>query len=183
MITPAPGTILISDPFLKDPNFKRTVVFLCDHRDEGSFGFVLNRPYAQTLDQLLPDLEGFTIPVYYGGPVQTDTLHFIHSLPQLIEDGQEVTDGVFWGGNFEQVLSLIRNRTLDIASIRFFLGYSGWSNGQLDGELEEKSWLTANANHNLVFHPQPEVAWKDAVKLLGKEYHEIINYPIDPQLN
>ena len=183
MITPAPGTILISDPFLKDPNFIRTVVFLCDHRDEGSFGFVLNRPYAQTLDQLLPDLEGFTIPVYYGGPVQTDTLHFIHSLPHLIPDGQEIRDGVFWGGDFEQVLTMIRNRTLDINHIRFFLGYSGWSNGQLNDELEEKSWLTANGTKSVVFHPQPEVAWKDAVRLLGPAYEEIINYPIDPQLN
>ncbi len=161
----------------------RTVVFLCDHRDEGSFGFVLNRPYEQTLDQLLPDLEGFPIPVYYGGPVQTDTLHFIHSLPDNIPDGQEITDAVFWGGDFEQVLAMIRNRTLNLDNIRFFLGYSGWSNGQLDGELEEKSWLTAKGTRRLVFHSNPEVAWKDAVRLLGPEYEEIINYPIDPQLN
>ena len=183
MIEPAPGIILISDPFLKDPNFMRTVVFLCDHRDEGSFGFVLNRPYKQTLDQLLPDLEGFAIPVYYGGPVQTDTLHFIHNLPQQIPDGQEITNGVFWGGDFEQVLLMIRNRTLDTSRIRFFLGYSGWSGGQLNEEMEEKSWLTAKGSNRLVFHPKPEVAWKDAVRLLGKEYEEIINYPIDPQLN
>ncbi|MEO7312427.1 MAG: YqgE/AlgH family protein [Chitinophagaceae bacterium] len=183
MIAPAPGTILISDPFLKDPNFIRSVVFLCEHREEGSFGFVLNRPYVQTLDQLLPDLDGFPIPVYYGGPVQTDTLHFIHSLPGQIADGQEITDGIFWGGDFEQVLALIRDRTLNLDQVRFFLGYSGWSNGQLDGELEEKSWLTTNGNRQLVFHPQPEIAWKDAVRLLGPTYEEIINYPIDPQLN
>jgi len=161
----------------------RTVVLLCDHTDEGSFGFVLNRPFGQTLNQLLPDLDGFAIPVFYGGPVQPDTLHFIHSLPDHIPDGQEVIDGVFWGGNFEQVLTLIRNRTLDLDKIRFFLGYSGWGNGQLHGELEEKSWLTANGSKGLVFHPNPEIAWKDAVRLLGSAYEEIINYPIDPQLN
>ncbi len=183
MNAPTPGTVLISDPFLKDPNFIRTVVFLCYHRNEGSFGFVLNRLYEQTLAELLPNLEGFPIPVYYGGPVQKDTLHFIHSLPKLIPDGQEITDGIFWGGNFEQVLYMIRNHTLDTNRIRFFLGYSGWSHGQLDGELEEKSWLTINGNKQLVFHPKPEAAWKDAVRMLGPAYEEIINYPIDPQLN
>ena len=161
----------------------RTVVFLCDHRDEGSFGFVLNRPYEQTLDQLLPGLEGFTIPVYYGGPVQKDTLHFIHSQPLSIKDGTEITDGMYWGGDFQEVISMIKNRTLDTTQIRFFLGYSGWSNGQLDEELSEKSWLTAMGTQRLVFHPNPEIAWKDAVRMLGKEYEPIINYPIDPQLN
>lgn len=177
------GVILISDPFLKDPNFKRTVVFLCDYRTDGAFGFVLNRPYRQTLDQLLPELEDFPITVNYGGPVQNDTLHFIHTQPELIPDGKEVKDGIFWGGNFESVIALIQNRSLDLNRIRFFLGYSGWGEGQLEHEMDEKSWLTVPAQKQLVFHPQPEIAWKDAVKQLDKEYHEIINYPIDPSLN
>ncbi|RZL98245.1 MAG: YqgE/AlgH family protein [Pedobacter sp.] len=83
------GVILISDPFLKDPNFVRTVVFMCDHQPDGSFGFVLNRRYKQTLNQLLPELEDFPIIVNYGGPVQTDTLHFIHSQPEIIPDGKQ----------------------------------------------------------------------------------------------
>ena len=183
MIDPAPGILLISDPFLKDPNFMRSVVFLCDHQDEGSFGFVLNRPFEQSLDQLLPELEGFPIPVYYGGPVQTDTLHFLHSQPDMIPDGQEVTDGVYWGGDFEKVMELIRTRELDLDRIRFFLGYSGWSSGQLGDEMTEKSWLTVPANQGLVFHEQPDTIWKAAIKELDDEYHQIINYPIDPQLN
>lgn len=183
MIQPAPGTILISDPFLKDPNFMRTVVLLCDHQNEGSFGFVINRIIDQTLDQLLPDLEGFPIVVYNGGPVRSDTLHFIHSLPDQILDGQEIMNGVYWGGNFEQVLTLIRSQALDIRHIRFFLGYSGWGNGQLKDEIDQKSWLTIPGSKKLIFHPDPTVAWKDAVRALGKEYEGMINYPIDPQLN
>jgi putative transcriptional regulator len=178
-----PGVILISDPFLKDPNFMRTVVFICEHRADGSFGFVLNRRYSQTLNQLLPDLDDFPINVYYGGPVQNDTLHFIHALPDQIPEGKEVVNGIYWGGNFETVLALIQNRSLDLNRIRFFLGYSGWSDGQLENEMKEKSWLTVSGNKKLVFHEQPEVAWKDAVRLLGKKYEEIINYPIDPTLN
>jgi putative transcriptional regulator len=183
MVDPAPGTILISDPFLKDPNFMRTVVFLCEHNQEGSFGFVLNRPFEQRLDEFIPDLEGYSIPVYYGGPVQPDTLHFLHTIPDLINNGQKVNDGIFWGGDFAQVIELIGRRELDMDKIRFFLGYSGWSTGQLETELNEKSWLTSKGNNRLVFQLQPGEIWKAAIKQLDDPYHEIINYPIDPQLN
>ena len=81
MIEPGAGILLISDPFLKDPNFMRTVVFLCEHQEQGSFGFVLNRKYENTIDEIIPELEGYKLPVYYGGPVQTDTLHFLHQYP------------------------------------------------------------------------------------------------------
>jgi putative transcriptional regulator len=177
------GILLISDPFLKDPNFMRTVVLLCEHTEEGSLGFVLNRPYEQRLDDFIPDLEGYSIPVFYGGPVQTDTLHFIHSLPDQIPNGQLIGEGVYWGGDFEEVISLVRQRKLDLQYIRFFLGYSGWSAGQLQEEMNVKSWLIADAKQKLIFRTPYEEIWKKAVMELDKEYHEIIHYPIDPQLN
>lgn len=177
------GIMLISDPFLKDPNFMRTVVLLCEHNPDGSFGFVLNRPYEQSLDDFIPGLEGYRIPVYYGGPVQTDTLHFIHTLPNQIPDGQPVSDGVYWGGDFEKVVQLVRERELDLKSIRFFLGYSGWSTGQLEEEMNVKSWLTVEATQRLIFKTRSAEIWKEAVKQLDEAFHEIINYPIDPQLN
>ncbi len=161
----------------------RTVVFICDHRPDGSFGFVLNRRYKQTLGELLPDLQDFPIVVNYGGPVQTDTLHFIHSQPEIIPDGKHVVDDIYWGGNFETVLALIQNRSLDLNRIRFFLGYSGWGEDQLEAEMESKSWLTISGTQKLVFHSNPDIAWKDAVRQLDKKYEEIINYPIDPSLN
>src|ERR1700712_2447634 len=180
MNVPTTGSLLISDPFLKDPNFMRSVVFLCVHNEEGTSGFVLNRRFENNLSELLSDMEEHPIPVFYGGPVQTDTLHFVHSLPEIIPDSQDIGNGIFWGGNFETVLAHIKNNTLDLSRIRFFIGYSGWSGGQLSEEMKGKSWLTATANAKLIFHPKPEQAWKDAVQLLGKEYAEIINYPIDP---
>ena len=85
MIEPAAGILLIADPFLKDPNFLRTVVLLCEHRQQGSFGFVLNKQIEQTLDELITDLEGHSLPVY-GGPVQKDTIHFLHQYPDLIPE-------------------------------------------------------------------------------------------------
>lgn len=183
MIEPTAGAILISDPFLKDPNFMRTVVFLCEHNAEGSFGFVLNRPFDQTLDHFLPDLSGQTIPVFYGGPVQTDTLHFLHRLPEFITGGQEVADGIFWGGDFNSVISLIMKGRMNPADIRLFLGYSGWSSGQLNEELGSKSWLTIMGKANLVFNTDSQKIWPDAIREMDDKYHPIINYPIDPQLN
>src|SRR5215204_5349607 len=123
MVQPEAGVLLIADPFLKDPNFMRTVVFLTEHREDGTIGFVLNRQYENTLDELIPEIEGHKIPVYYGGPVQMNT-------------------------------------------IRFYIGYSGWSPGQLDTEMGEKTWLTVEGARSLIFHPNAEDIWKDSLKHL-----------------
>lgn len=183
MITPGPGILLIADPFLKDPNFLRTVVFLCEHKEEGSFGFVLNRQYQNTLDELIPELEGFDFPVYYGGPVQVDTIHFLHQYPEQIPGGQEVFKGVYWGGDFDAVVKMILSREVTPDKIRFYIGYSGWSEGQLAGEMKEKTWLTVKATRKLVFHENYEEIWKDSLRHLGGDYEMMVNFPIDPQLN
>lgn len=184
MDSPAPGILLIADPFLKDPNFMRTVVFLCEHQDEGSFGFVLNKNYEYTLDELVSGLDDLKkIPVYLGGPVQMDTIHFLHQYPEKITGGYEIIDGVFWGGNFETAIDLIRQGEVEMNKIRFYIGYSGWGSGQLADELKEKSWLTVPASRPLVFHKKPSEIWKDALRHLGGEYEIMVNFPIDPQLN
>lgn len=182
MIDPGAGILLIADPFLKDPNFLRTVVFICDHKEDGSIGFVLNRQFENTLDELIPDLEGHKISVYYGGPVQPDTIHFLHQYPE-IPGSIEVLKGVYWGGDFEMIVSMIREGSIEKNKIRFYIGYSGWGNSQLDDELKEKSWLTAKAQRKLIFHKNHEEIWKDSLKSLGGDYEMLINFPIDPQLN
>ena len=183
MIEPSAGILLIADPFLKDPNFLRTVILLCDHKEDGSFGFVLNRQYENTIDELIPELENFKFPVFYGGPVQLDTIHFLHQYPESIPGSFEVSKGIYWGGDFEMVVDLIKQKKIQQNKIRFFIGYSGWSNGQLDGELKEKSWLTVKAIRKLVFHKKIDEIWKESLKHLGGDFEMMINFPIDPQLN
>lgn len=183
MIQPDAGILLIADPFLKDPNFLRTVVLLCEHKEEGSFGFVLNRPFAHTLDELLTDLKGHPLPVYYGGPVQMDTLHFLHQYPDIIPGGTEIMKGIYWGGEIDKALDLVKNGAANLSKIRFYLGYSGWGSQQLHDEMEQKSWLTVKATRKLVFHEDPNLIWKDALRLLGGDYEMMINFPVDPQLN
>ncbi len=183
MIDPGPGILLIADPFLKDPNFLRTVVLLCEHKEEGSFGFVLNRKYENTLDELIPDVEGFKLPVYYGGPVQLNTIHFLHQYPIDIPGGEEVMKGVYWGGDFSKAVEMIKSGDMHPDKIRFYIGYSGWTDGQLSEELKERSWLTVKANRKLIFQTSPEEVWKESLKHLGGDYEMMIHFPTDPQLN
>lgn len=183
MVQPESGVLLIADPFLKDPNFIRTVVLLTEHREDGAVGFVLNRQYENTLDELLPEVEGHKLPVYYGGPVQMNTIHFLHRYPDKVPGGIEVIKGVYWGGDFDAVVELIRSGEADPDHIRFYIGYSGWSSGQLENEMAEKTWLTVEAERQLIFHPQAEEIWKASLKHMGGEYEMMINFPIDPQLN
>src|SRR5688572_927271 len=91
------GTLLISEPFLFDPNFNRTVILLGEHNDDGSVGFVLNRSLNITSDEVVPDLLSYKFPLFYGGPVEQNTLHFIHKCGKLISGSQPITDGIFWG--------------------------------------------------------------------------------------
>jgi putative transcriptional regulator len=183
MNTPSAGMLLIAEPFLKDPNFKRTVVLICEHQDTGSFGFVLNRDYEHSLEDLIPDLAGMDLPVYYGGPVQEDTLHFLHQYPALIPGGFEVADGIYWGGDFNMAIQSLREQKIDPDNIRFFIGYSGWTGGQLEEELKENSWLITPALSKLVFHRKTEEVWKDSLRNMGGDYEIMINFPVDPSLN
>jgi putative transcriptional regulator len=183
MENPAPGILLIADPFLKDPNFTRTVILLAEHQDTGSLGFVLNKPLDYTLDDLVPEAPDLKLPIFSGGPVQVDTLHFLHAYPDLIPGSRRLSDGLSWGGDFELTLSLLRSGDIDPCLIRFYVGYSGWSGGQLETELKGKTWLTVGAKRPVVFHGSPKETWKEALRLLGKDYEVMTNFPIDPQLN
>ncbi|MFM8806548.1 MAG: YqgE/AlgH family protein [Sphingomonadales bacterium] len=178
-----PGTLLVAEPFLKDPDFLRTVVLLCEHSSDGSIGFVLNRSYRQQLSDLVPELRAKKWPLFNGGPVQTDSLHFIHQYPRLIPGSREITKGIWWGGDFSTVIDLLKEDALEPARLRFFLGYSGWEVGQLNEELQQNTWLTTEAKTSLVFHKKPQEIWNETIKSMGDDYAMMVNFPIDPQLN
>jgi putative transcriptional regulator len=182
-LKPEKGRLLISEPFLPDPNFERTVVLLCEHSEEGSFGFVLNKISTVKLEDVLEGISDFKESIYIGGPVQLDTLHFIHKA-EYLEGGVNLGNGLYWGGNFEQLLILIQNDQIKTEDFKFFIGYSGWSEGQLEDELEANSWIvTPQANIDIVFKQNIEELWKVVLKGLGGRYDVYSNYPTDPRLN
>lgn len=183
-IQPSPGKLLISEPFLMDPNFKRSVVLLTDHQEEGTVGFILNQRSTLILSDLIPEFEGVSLPVYIGGPVASDTLHFIHRCYDKLGDGQEVAKDIYWGGNFETLKILLQNNSIDASEIKFFIGYSGWSTGQLKLEMEENTWMVSDRFHSdVVFSDNEEELWREAVINLGPRYAHISNFPKDPNLN
>ncbi len=180
---PEKGKILIAEPLLGDPNFDRTVVLLADHNEEGSVGFVLNRPVDLDFDDLVLDFPSFEADIFEGGPVQGDNLFFIHRKGDLIPGSEEIMNGVFWGGDLEILKEMIALEMVKSDDIKFFLGYSGWSAGQLNQELEQQSWLVAESDANLVFDHDIDGLWSTIMKQLGGDYALWHNAPMDPSLN
>jgi putative transcriptional regulator len=182
-LKPEKGRLLISEPFLPDPNFERTVVLLCEHNEEGSFGFVLNKPSVLKLGEIMEDLGSMDSVVFVGGPVQQDTLHFIHRNIS-ISNAVEIAGTVNWGGDFESLLSLFDTKQLSATDVRFFLGYSGWGPGQLESEIEQDSWIVCDfVTDQLLFDTDPQELWRRALDNMGGRFSVYSNYPVDPRLN
>ncbi|MFM2376381.1 MAG: hypothetical protein RLZZ165_1478 [Bacteroidota bacterium] len=177
------GSILISEPFLKDPNFIRSVVLLTEHNREGSIGFILNKPIRYKLNEVIQEFPAFDATVYMGGPVQQDSLHFIHRISSLAEEGDEVTPGVFWGGDFEKLKRMVRLGIVKSEDVRFFVGYSGWGPSQLEQEMEMKSWIIASRPDEFAFAPRAESLWGEILQRMGGRYKAMANYPVDPSQN
>lgn len=181
-----PGTLLISKPFLGDSNFERSVVLLCRDDPDGSFGLVLNRTTSLTLGDVfdLP-LSGHTVaslPLYFGGPVEPNTLHFLHQRADLL-GAEELGQQVYWGGDFELLLELLDSGAVSVAEVRLFVGYSGWTRGQLAAEMQGQSWIRQPASAGKVFTLSSEAFWRDILREKGGRYKVLANYPVDPTLN
>jgi len=183
-IPPSSGCLLISEPFLQDENFVRSVILLCDANEKGSFGLVLNKLSMFKLGDLLEEMSYLESEVYVGGPVEQDTLHFIYCGEKMLEGSVQLAPRLWWGGDFSELVAKQKSGLLDKKNFRFFIGYSGWSEGQLDAELEQKSWIVCN-NHftQNIFFSDPDELWRDILKNMGGEYQVLANYPIDPRLN
>lgn len=178
------GQLLLSEPFMPDENFRRTVVLVCDHNDEnGTVGLIVNRPVNLSLQDVVQDFPDFKAPLFLGGPVGTDTLQFIHTLGHLIDDSVHIKDNIYWGGNFEQLKKLILLEKVSARDIRFYIGYSGWGIGQLEEEMKENSWIITPATHHHLFNTDYGVLWKNIMQHMGGVYETMAGYPEDPLLN
>lgn len=177
------GNLLISEPFLNDPNFSRSVILLCEHSDEGSLGFVLNQASQMVLEDLGEEFENLDLPVFIGGPVEHNTLHFIHTVGDKIENSVKINDNYYWSGNFQQVIKFLKLNIIKPNQIRFFLGYSGWSKGQLANEMKSETWLIIENYQDDLFDLEANSLWRLVLRSKGGKFKEISNYPTDPRLN
>lgn len=178
------GKLLIAEPALTgDVSFNRSVVLLAEHNEEGSVGFILNKPLEYNINDLVTEID-IPFQLYNGGPVEQDNLYFIHKVPNLIEDSVEISNGVYWGGNFEKIISLINKKMISEDDIRFFLGYSGWDSSQLNEELSSKSWIVIkNEYASAIIQKSSNAFWKEKMIELGGNYLIWSNTPENPSLN
>lgn len=177
------GRLLLAEPFMQDPYFKRSVVLLTEHNERGSFGLILNKPIPMYLHEAIEHAPTFDSKLALGGPVQKETLHYLHLLGHQIPNSTEVMDGIYWGGNFDTVKKLIEAGELNSDNIRLFVGYAGWAEGQLTHEMDERSWIVARATKTLLFREKPEKLWSSILEKMGSPYDYLVKLPEDPRLN
>jgi putative transcriptional regulator len=182
IIKPQQGIILISEPSLRDFYFKQSVVLLAEHNEEGSFGIIINKPIETKINEVLTDFPDIDAPLYLGGPVKTDSLFFIHT-KENIPSSLKIIDGLYWGGDLEEIKEMLLSGRLNENEIRFFIGYSGWSPDQLDREIMEKSWVLSHTTVEEVINPHPQQLWPDYLKSMGSDYAIWANFPADPTYN
>lgn len=184
-LLPVQGSILISEPFLQDAYFQRSVVLLVEHTDQGSMGFVLNKKTDLVVNTFFKELEEYpNIPIYLGGPVSSNRLFFIHTLGDIIiPNALKINDQLYFDGDFDAIKRYIQNGHSIEGKVKFFLGYSGWTEGQLGHEIERNSWAVSHVTPQNALSADDETYWKDSVDLLGNDYKTWTRYPKDPYLN
>lgn len=176
-----PGSILIAEPFLADGSFSRSVVLICEHGENGTIGFIINRLLPLNLTDLQPDSES-SLSIFDGGPVERDTLHMLHRMPEEL-GGCEIYPGIYWGGSFDVLRDMITNASFNIDNVKLFAGYAGWSVGQLDQEMNQDSWYIGSINSKLLFDTGMPDIWRMAILELGDGFAPLVNMPLNPQLN
>ncbi len=183
-LPPKKGRILLSDPFVGDEYFERSVVYLCEHSKEGSFGFVINKYVDIKIDELNPDFPSLSTKLSLGGPVETESLYFLHTLGNSLNESIELQKGIFIGGDFEQLTKVIQPEHFREHKIRFFLGYSGWEAKQLQDEIKDHAWIVSNIDSiEEIMDTSIKDPWKYFMQKLGVKYKLISEFPINPSEN
>ncbi len=180
---PEKGKILISEPFLPDTFFNRSVVYLTDHNPKGSVGFILNKKLDIRICDAVTGFEGWEEYLNMGGPVAPDTLHYLHNLGSLIPKSVHVEGDLYWGGDIDTIREMIRAGSVRPDQIRFFLGYSGWSAGQLERELKENSWVIAKVRSNTIMDSRETDSWKKLLRSFKNKYRVWADFPESPDMN
>ncbi|MCM1164058.1 MAG: YqgE/AlgH family protein [Muribaculaceae bacterium] len=180
---PAVGSLLVAEPFLRESYFNHAVIVMVDYEPGMSaMGVVVNNPSEYTLQDVIDSVKVETpIPVYCGGPVGSDRLYFLHTLGDLIPDSTRLADGLWLGGDFDALLSII-NDGYDInGRLRFFLGYSGWTAGQLENEIAQRVWAVGrlDMDPHILFETDGNKTWHSAVSALGPAFKGWFYHPKD----
>lgn len=182
-VLPSRGRILISEPFLRDATFGRSVILLVDHTDEGSMGLVINKQLPLFLNDIIMEFKYLDeIPLYKGGPIATDTLFYLHTLSD-IPGSISISKGLYLNGDFDEIKKYILQENKISECIRFFLGYSGWDSEQLSNEIRENTWLVSEEEKSYLMKNNIKDMWRKALEKLGSKYETWSRFPQVPTLN
>lgn len=176
------GKLLIAEPFLNDPYFKRTVILLIEHNEKGSMGIILNKMVENRLHEVIDNFPESDFMVNIGGPVSEDSLFYLHNNSK-IPTSLQIYNNLYFGGDYELIKKMVQNKSIDKNTIRFFIGYAGWTKNQLEQEIKENSWIITDYNSKLIFDLNTKLIWKKAIESLGNAYKLMINFPENPILN
>lgn len=178
---PSKGSILLSDPFMNEDYFRRSIVYLCEHNKEGSYGFVLNNFLPLNLKELGEDFPDIETQLTLGGPIDKDNLYFIHTLGDQIENSIKIKGNIYIGGDFSKLSKLLTEDKKLIKKVRFFVGYSGWSLNQLNDEIEKNNWIAVKLNSKSdLFENKLKVTWRDYMKAQGGKFSVLADFIINP---
>jgi len=181
---PQAGGFLLSDPFQGDAYFERSVVYLCQFDEDSVFGFVLNNPLSLTLGDVLEPSDFSHFPLHIGGPVAKNQLFFLHRLGHQIPHSFSCGNGIYFSGDFDALTEFQKHRSIPQHELRFFVGYSGWDNGQLEKEIENHSWIAVNnLNADYVFDEETTDLWKKCMDEQGSKFKIIARFPKNPNDN
>lgn len=181
-LSPDKGRALIAEPILPDKIFSRSVILIVDDTDNEHFGVILNKESGVLLGSVLGDFEDTNFKLFVGGPVNTESVHYVHRYGDAIPGSVHIKGDLWWNGDYDAVLDLLHAGILENSKIRFFLGYSGWGKGQLQEELDDSAWLVCNTPDNFISSDHKEL-WKRSLTYVDKKYEIWKNFPENPELN
>ena len=182
-LNPAIGDVLIAEPFMDDFYFRRSVILLVDHNEEGSLGVIFNKRLTIPFNEIVQGFPEFKADVYLGGPVETDRIFFIHTIGEMIPDSYKIANGLYWSGNVNALKAMINMKLIKPHEVRFYVGYAGWDSGQLHEELKANTWIVGKFSAKQLLTTMPGKMWSSFVRLMGKRYMMWDKFPVNPSNN
>jgi putative transcriptional regulator len=177
------GKVIVAEPFLHDPYFKRAVVLFVEHSKQGTMGFVINSPSNIKVSDAIKDFPKVDLQVFSGGPVDNDIIFYVHTLEKEIPNSTKIRSGIFWGGDFSSVQQLAKDNKLNNNNIRFFMGYAGWGPSQIREEMKKNSWFCFPCKKEYVFFNSPRQLWGKILKDNDSPFSVLSNFSDTPSLN
>ena len=174
------GTFLVSQPMISDKRFEKTIILITESNKDEILGFVINKKTNIRVSNLTQGLKNRTDSCYYGGPVQVDNLFYFHQKGSIINNSKKIFNNIYFGGDFNQIKEYIKCGIINKKEIKFFLGYCGWEEKQLENELKEKSWVVINKKMDFFNYT---LNWEKSLIEFDEEYKIWINAKDNFHLN